>query len=45
MRSWRHTVLAAGGALTARSLGLKVKFYDPLEHYNDDAAAWIGFGG
>jgi outer membrane protein len=40
-----YAVLAAGGALTARSLGLKVKFYDPLEHYNDDAAAWIGFGG
>ena len=29
----------------ARSLGLKVKLYDPLEHYDDDAAAWIGFGG
>ena len=40
-----YQVLAAGGALTAKSLGLKVKLYDPLEHYNDDAAAWIGFGG
>ena len=33
-----------GGALTATSLGLKVKLYDPLEHYNNDAAAWVGFG-
>ena len=40
-----YQVLAAGGALTAKSLGLKVKLYDPLEHYNDDAAAWVGFGG
>jgi outer membrane protein len=40
-----YQVLAAGGVLTAKSLGLKVKLYDPLDHYNDDAAAWIGFGG
>lgn len=40
-----YQVLAAGGALTAKQLGLKVKLYDPLEHYNDDAAAWVGFGG
>lgn len=40
-----YQVLAADGALTAKSLGLKVKLYDPLEHYNDDAAAWVGFGG
>jgi len=39
-----YQVLASGGALTAKSLGLKVKLYDPLEHYNDDAAAWVGFG-
>jgi outer membrane protein len=39
-----YQVLAAGGALTAGGLGLKVKLYDPLEHYNDDAAAWFGFG-
>jgi len=37
-------VLAASGALTAKNLGLKVKFYDPLEHYDDDAARWIGLG-
>jgi len=40
-----YQVVAASGALTAQSLGLKVKLYDPLEHYNDDAAAWVGFGG
>ena len=40
-----YQVLAAGGALTAQSLGLKVKLYDPLEHYNADASAWVGFGG
>jgi len=40
-----YQVLAASGALTARSLGLKVKLYDPLEHYNNDAAAFVGFGG
>jgi outer membrane protein len=40
-----YQVLAAGGALTAKSLALKVKLYDPLEHYNNDAAAWLGFGG
>jgi outer membrane protein len=37
-------VLSANGALTAKNLGLKVKFYDPLEHYDDDAARWIGLG-
>lgn len=37
-------VLAASGALTAKNLGLKVKLYDPLQHYDDDAARWIGLG-
>ncbi|MEI9993751.1 MAG: TolC family outer membrane protein [Rhizomicrobium sp.] len=37
-------VLAANGTLTAKNLGLKVKLYDPLLHYDNDAAAWIGFG-
>ncbi len=37
-------VLAASGMLTAKSLGLKVKLYDPLEHYESDAARWVGFG-
>ncbi|MBV9991860.1 MAG: TolC family outer membrane protein [Alphaproteobacteria bacterium] len=40
-----YTALAAGGGLTAKGLGLKVKLYDPLVHYDNDAAAWIGFGG
>ncbi|HVV65672.1 MAG TPA: TolC family outer membrane protein [Rhizomicrobium sp.] len=39
-----YQVLATEGALTAKALGLKVKLYDPLEHYDEDAAAWIGFG-
>jgi len=39
-----YGVLATDGGLTAKSLGLKVKLYDPLDHYNDDAAAWVGFG-
>ena len=38
-------VLAAAGTLTARSLGLKVKLYDPMEHYDSDAARWFGFSG
>ncbi|HEX4303445.1 MAG TPA: TolC family outer membrane protein [Rhizomicrobium sp.] len=37
-------VLAAAGTLTAQNLGLKVKLYDPQEHYDNDAAAWVGFG-
>lgn len=37
-------VLSASGALTATNLGLKVKLYDPTVHYDNDAAAWIGFG-
>jgi len=40
-----YQVLASGGSLTAKALGLKVKLYDPLEHYDDDAGAWVGFGG
>jgi outer membrane protein len=37
-------VLSASGALTATNLGLQVKLYDPTVHYDNDAAAWIGFG-
>lgn len=37
-------VLAASGMLTAKNLGLKVKLYDPLEHYDSNAARWVGFG-
>ncbi len=39
-----YAVLAAAGTLTAQDLGLKVKLYDPVVHYDDDAARWIGFG-
>lgn len=38
-----YQLLAATGQLTAEYLGLKVKLYDPLEHYDDDAARWFGF--
>jgi len=37
-------IIAASGVLTAKTLGLKVKLYDPLDHYDSDAARWIGFG-
>ena len=37
-------VLASDGALTAKNLGLKVQLYDPLQHYDDDANAFVGFG-
>jgi outer membrane protein len=39
-----YQVLSASGALTAKALGLKVKLYDPVEHYDDNASRWIGFG-
>jgi outer membrane protein len=38
-------VLASNGGLTAQNLGLKVKFYDPLTHYEDDAGRWVGIDG
>jgi outer membrane protein len=38
-------VLAANGTLTAKALGLKVKLYDPIDHYKDDAGRWIGLDG
>lgn len=37
-------LLSATGQLTARNLALRVNYYDPLEHYNEDADAWFGFG-
>lgn len=36
-------VLAASGRLTAKSLGLKVTIYDPLAHYDDNAARSSAF--
>ena len=37
-----YALLASEGHLTAQDLGLKVKLYDPKEHYNEDAAKWFG---
>jgi outer membrane protein len=38
-----YQLLAASGELTARQLALKVKIWDPNEHYNDHSSAWIDF--
>ncbi|HUE66191.1 MAG TPA: TolC family outer membrane protein, partial [Rhizomicrobium sp.] len=37
-------VLQTTGQLTALGLRLPVKLYDPVDHYNDDATRWFGFG-
>lgn len=37
-------LLAATGGLTARSLNLPVKLYDPQLHYDETSGRWIGFG-
>jgi TolC family type I secretion outer membrane protein len=37
-------LLQATGGLTAVALKLPVKLYDPVEHYEDDAGRWFGFG-
>lgn len=39
-----YQLLSATGQLTARQLGLKVKFYDPKAYYDENAARWFGFG-
>ncbi len=39
-----YRVLSATGQLTARHLSLNVKLYDPREHYDGAADAWVGFG-
>ena len=36
-----YQLLGAAGELTAMSLALDVKFYDPAEHYNRAANAWF----
>jgi hypothetical protein len=38
-------LLSAVGELTAKWLALKVKIYDPNEHYNENSASWLDFGG
>jgi outer membrane protein len=40
-----YQLLAAVGELTAKQLALKVKIYDPNEHYNETSSSWIDFGG
>jgi TolC family type I secretion outer membrane protein len=37
-------LLAAGGALTAQNLGLKVEYYDPKRHYDAVRNKFIGTG-
>jgi len=39
-----YQLLVAIGGLTARSLNLSVKLYDPQVHYDRDSHRWIGFG-
>jgi outer membrane protein len=39
-----YQLLAATGQLTAKALGLHVKFYNPKDHYKDDQSRWLGFG-
>jgi TolC family type I secretion outer membrane protein len=40
-----YQMLAAVGELTAKWLDLKVKIYDPNDHYNQNSATWLDFGG
>ena len=40
-----YQLLAAIGELTAKQLALRVKLYDPNDHYNGTASSWIDFGG
>lgn len=39
-----YRLMSAMGQLTARTLGLPARTYDPRTHYDEDADAWIGFG-
>jgi outer membrane protein len=39
-----YRLLAVTGGLTASALRLPVKIYDPVEHYDDNAGRWFGFG-
>lgn len=38
-----YQLLSAEGQLTAQGLRLNAKLYDPRAHYDEDAAAWVGF--
>jgi TolC family type I secretion outer membrane protein len=39
-----YQMVTAEGRLTAKDQGLKVKLYDPNEHYDENADKWFGFG-
>jgi len=39
-----YQLLDAMGLLTAKSLGLRVKLYNPEDYYDDNASRWIGLG-
>lgn len=39
-----YQLLDAMGLLTAKSLGLRVKLYDPEQYYDSNAARWFGLG-
>ncbi len=39
-----YRLLWATGQLNARTLALPVTYYDPVEHYDEDAGAWFGLG-
>jgi len=39
-----YRLLAVTGGLTAIAMKLPVKVYDPVQHYEDNAGRWFGFG-
>lgn len=39
-----YQVLSSTGQLTARTLRLPVKLYNPEQHYDEDAGKWFGLG-
>lgn len=39
-----YALLSATGQLGARELGLPVKYYDPVENYEDVKHQWVGWG-
>jgi outer membrane protein len=38
-------LLSSIGQMTAKALNLPAPYYDPREHYREDATRWLGFGG
>ena len=39
-----YQLVASTGQLTAKDLALKVKLYDPNEHYDAHSSSWLDFG-